>query len=54
MLACVLGLGHAAVSAYWALGGTGLLDTLGGSLEDWARRREPALIVGLWAIVLLK
>ncbi|HEU4949025.1 MAG TPA: DUF3995 domain-containing protein [Kribbella sp.] len=53
-VACVLGLGHAAFSAYWALGGTGLLDTIGGSLEEWGRRREPALIAALWVIVVLK
>ena len=53
-LACLLGLGHAAVSAYWAAGGTGLLDTIGGSLEDWGRRREPGLVTALWLIALLK
>jgi hypothetical protein len=35
--------GHALVSAYWALGGTALLDTIGGDLERWG-----------WAIALLK
>lgn len=52
--ACALGLGHAAVSAYWALGGTALLDTIGGALEEWGRRREPALIAALWLVVILK
>lgn len=54
MVAAGLGLAHAAVSAYWALGGTELLDTVGGSLERWGREREPELIAGLWAIVVVK
>jgi hypothetical protein len=53
-VACVLGLGHAAVSAYWALGGTALLDTIGGRLERWGREREPALVAGLWLVVVVK
>ena len=53
-LACALGLGSAAVSTYWALGGTALLDTVGGSIERWGREREPALIAGLWLIVTVK
>lgn len=54
VVAAALGLAHAAVSAYWALGGTGLLDTIGGSLERWGREREPALIAALWVIVAAK
>jgi hypothetical protein len=54
VVACALGLGHAAVSAYWALGGTALLDTIGGSIERWGREREPALIAALWLIVVVK
>lgn len=50
----MLGLGHAAISAYWALGGTALLDTIGGSLERWGREREPALVAGLWLVVVVK
>jgi Protein of unknown function (DUF3995) len=53
-LACALGLANAAISAYWALGGTALLDTIGGSIERWGREREPALIAGLWLIVAVK
>src|SRR5690606_19201563 len=37
LLAAVLGIGHAAFSAYWAIGGTWLLDTIGGELERWGR-----------------
>jgi TRAP-type C4-dicarboxylate transport system permease small subunit len=50
----LLGVGHAAVSAYWALGGTRLLDTVGGSLEEWARNREATMIVVLWFVVVVK
>ncbi len=32
--AAVLAFGSAAVSLYWTLGGTVLLDTVGGTLED--------------------
>jgi len=53
-IACTLGLGHAAVSTYWALGGTALLDTIGGSIERWGRERQPALIAGLWLVVAVK
>jgi hypothetical protein len=42
------------VSAYWAIGGTGLLDTIGGSLERTARAGGAAVSVSLWAVVLLK
>lgn len=35
--ACLIGVLFAAVSLYWGLGGTWLLDTLGGSLERQAR-----------------
>jgi hypothetical protein len=52
--AAVLALASAAVSLYWTLGGTHLLDTLGGSLEDLARDRSGgALVLGIF-IVLLK
>jgi hypothetical protein len=54
IVAAVLGIGHAAVSAYWAIGGTALLNTVGGDIERWARERRPALIVALWVIVVVK
>ena len=42
--------GYAAVSLYWAAGGTLLLGTLGGTLEDIARRGGlPAVALGLTA-----
>jgi Protein of unknown function (DUF3995) len=52
--AAVLALASAAVSLYWTLGGTRLLDTLGGSLEDLARNRSGgALALGI-LVVLVK
>ncbi len=53
-VAAALGLAHAAVSAYWLFGGTGLLDTVGGSVEDWGRRRSSSTIVALAAVVAVK
>jgi hypothetical protein len=44
--ACATSLPYAAVSFYWAVGGTAGLDTLGGSLEELGRARDPR-VVGL-------
>lgn len=52
--AAALGLGHAATSAYWALGGTALLDTVGGDIERLGREREPALLIVLGVVVVVK
>lgn len=49
-----LGLGHAGVSAYWALGGTALVDTIGGDIERWGRERGPSVVLALWGIAALK
>ena len=49
-----LGLASAAVSAYWAFGGTALLDTVGGEIERWGRERSTSVLVTLWLIVILK
>ncbi len=52
--AAVLAFASAAVSLYWTLGGTRLLDTVGGSLEDLARDRSSgALALGI-LVVLVK
>ncbi|KAA2254459.1 DUF3995 domain-containing protein [Solihabitans fulvus] len=48
------GLLYALVSAYWALGGTAGVDTLGGKLEELARARQPGLIAVVWVTVALK
>ncbi|MDQ3641343.1 MAG: DUF3995 domain-containing protein [Actinomycetota bacterium] len=53
-VAAALGLAHAAVSAYWLFGGTGLRDTVGGSVKDWGRRRSSSTIVALAALVAVK
>ena len=53
-LAAALGIVYAGVSAYWAVGGTGLLDTIGGSLERTARAGGTAVSATLWTVVLLK
>ena len=52
--ACGLGLGSAAVSAYWALGGTALLDTIGGQLEEWGRDRSAVVVALLAAVAVVK
>jgi hypothetical protein len=53
-VAAALGLAYAMVSAYWASGGTVLLDTVGGSLERAGRTGDAVVILGLWAVVVLK
>lgn len=48
--ACVLALVYAVPNAYWALGGTAGLDTVGGAIEELARTRSPAgIALGLGA-----
>lgn len=42
------------MSAYWALGGDALLDTVGGEIERLGRERGPAVVGALWAIVVVK
>jgi hypothetical protein len=44
----------AAASAYWAVGGTGLLDTVGGSIAHWGRDGGADVRLALAAIVVLK
>jgi len=50
----LLGLLYAAVSVYWGLGGTTLLDTVGGSLERGGRAGDLVVVLALWAAVVLK
>jgi Protein of unknown function (DUF3995) len=51
--ACALALASAVPSFYWALGGTAGLDTVGGAIEELARRRAPAgVALGIGAGVL--
>jgi hypothetical protein len=50
----VLAFGSAAVGFSWTLGGTVLLDTVGGTFEDLARERSPESIVLGVLVVLVK
>src|SRR6266567_6925477 len=52
--ACVAGLAYAAISVYWALGGTWLLDTVAGTLEQQGRAGNPGIILAAWAAAVLK
>ena len=52
--ALIVGLLYAAVSVYWGLGGTWLLDIIGGSLEQQGRAGDAGLKLVVWAAVALK
>jgi hypothetical protein len=52
--ACAVGALYAAVSVYWGLGGTWLLDTVGGSLARLGHARSPGVLAALWIAVVLK
>jgi hypothetical protein len=52
--ACVVGLLFAAVSVYWGLGGTWLLDTTNESIERSARAGETGVYIAVWAAAVLK
>jgi hypothetical protein len=52
--ACTVGLLYAAVSVYWGLGGTWLLDTVGGSLAKPGRAHEAGLMAAVWGAAALK
>lgn len=54
LVAAVLGLGNAAVSAYWLAGGTALLDTIGGDIEEWGRARPWTALVVIAVVVVVK
>src|SRR4051794_6171961 len=50
----VLALASALVSLYWTAGGTALLDTVGGAIEDLARERSPGWLALGGGTVLVK
>jgi hypothetical protein len=52
--ACGVGLAYAAVSVYWALGGTWLLDTVAGTVAQQGRTGNPGIILAVWAAAVLK
>ena len=54
VIAAGLGAASAAMSAYWALGGTALLDTVGGEIERWGRERSAGVVATLWLITVAK
>ena len=54
VISASLGAASAAMSAYWAFGGTALLDTIGGEIERWGRERSADVVTTLWAITLAK
>ncbi len=50
----VLAWGYAAVSAYWAAGGTAGIDTVGGQIADLARSHSAAASLLAWAATVAK
>ncbi len=54
VIAAGLGAASAAMSAYWALGGTALLGTVGGEIERWGRERSAGVVATLWLITVAK
>lgn len=52
--AAVWALLFAAVSFYWALGGTALLDTIGESVTGPALAGDPLVVTAVWVSALLK
>jgi len=52
--ASALAFAHAGVSAYWALGGTGGLNTVGGFAERAARSPGGAALTLIWVTVVVK
>jgi len=53
LAAFLVGVMYAGMSAYWGLGGTGLLDTIGGTLEREGRAGNAGLLVVLRVTVVL-
>lgn len=54
LAALVVGGLFTAISVWWAVGGTWLLDTVGGSLERAGRERSVGILALLWATASLK
>jgi hypothetical protein len=52
--ACVVGLAYAAVSGYWAAGGTWLLSTVGAGLGQPGRADGLVIVAAVWAAAALK
>jgi hypothetical protein len=52
--AFAVGLLYAAVSVYWGLGGSWLLDTVGASLTQAGRSASALVVLAVWCAVALK
>jgi hypothetical protein len=52
--ALVVGLAYAGISVYWGLGGTWLLDTVGGSLAAAGRAGSAGVMAAVWGAAGLK
>jgi len=50
----VVGVLYALVSAYWAMGGTALLNTVGGAFQAQGNTDNPSVVLAVWAAVILK
>jgi hypothetical protein len=50
----VVAFAYALVSLYWALGGRGLISTVGGYVEQFARRGGAAPVLVAWAVTVAK
>ena len=54
LLALIVGLGYAVVSAYWAAGGRALLSTVGGAFVQAADQGGALVVTGVWLVVVVK
>ena len=54
IVAGFLGLAYATISLVWGLGGTWLLDTVGGELASRGRAGDALIVFALWAAIVLK
>lgn len=52
--AAVWALGHAAMTTYWALGGTAGLSLLSESIREQADARDPWFVALIWSVVAAK
>ena len=52
--ALIVGLAYAGISMYWGLGGTWLLDTVGGSLAAGGRSGSAGVMAAVWGAAGLK
>jgi Protein of unknown function (DUF3995) len=52
--AFVVGAAYVAVSVYWGLGGTWLLETVGSSLVHRGRSASAVVLIGVWGAAFLK